>query len=281
MNLLSNATTSTSTFDIVWNHSTSTNYVRAGVASVKCWYKIYMRVMALQNTSDEIYSTMSQWKQKKNAYNVDNKLTKVMGTNSFLPVLATALHCHFMCVCAWTRIYVWLCVPYKNGHKLWKTIILNKKWEREWKTKKKLRRGSIVKREVKRQFFLYFILFTAFFVVVVVFVIADVVITRKIIMLPNIFPWNIGPCNFILCVSVLCYVLFFSASFFSHSILKIKHSWWWCLSLQKLWAAKTYLLCACDAFNDFNECIYHKMKRNQPTHTHTGRTPMNTHILFV
>lgn len=43
--------------------------------------------------------------KKQTAYNVDNKLTKVMGTISFLPVLATALQPFYVCV----REHAYMC----------------------------------------------------------------------------------------------------------------------------------------------------------------------------
>lgn len=108
------------------------------------------------------FSTMSQREKNEHGekFNVDNKLTKVMGTIPFLPVFSYRIH--ILCTHTHTHIHAIVCVPYKNGHKLWKTIILNeKKWKR-MKNKKKKRAhshtpksSSIVKREVKRQFFIF------------------------------------------------------------------------------------------------------------------------------
>lgn len=140
--------------------------------------------------------------------------------------------------------------------------------------------SSIVKREVKRQFFIFHS-FTALFFSCswcwCCYCSQNYHPTKHISMACTMY---MGTCNFILRVPV--HVLFSARCFFClfHSISKIKHSWWWCLSLQKLWAAKTYLLCACDAFNDFNECIYHKMKRSQHTQTHSRRNEC-LHILLV
>lgn len=67
---------------------------------------------------------------------------------------------------------------------------------------KKHRSGSIVKREVETAIF--FILHSfAGFVVVVVFTGILLFITRKIIILPSIFPWNMKHYSLSVCVFML------------------------------------------------------------------------------
>lgn len=145
----------------------------------------------------------------------------------------------YVCVCVAVAVCVRITcirVLYKNGNKLWKNHYFG---EKERKTNdvngkhKNNGSGSIIKREVKRQFFIFHS-FTAFlFVCVCVCLAFDGVITRKIIILPNkhdstVLHWN--TCNFnsiarvVLC---FCYVISFSFLFlfFFIQFRKIKHSW--------------------------------------------------------
>lgn len=63
--------------------------------------------MALPNASDVIFDNESV--KKKTKFNVDNKLTKVMGTISFLPVFSYRIHISctqlYVCECECDCVY--------------------------------------------------------------------------------------------------------------------------------------------------------------------------------